>query len=97
MQSVLGSAALAQEAPGTTLLELLSNVCVRGGSTEKAIRMLDQLGTAQAVQAAVEESWKANRAMSGEAEVEAMTVLEVEKQKVQNREKGDMMLAQGQV
>lgn len=67
VQSCLGAALLALEAPETTMLELLADVCVAGGSTEKAIRMLDRLETNMAVQAAVEESWHANRAMSGEA------------------------------
>ena len=67
VQACLGSAMLAQQQGGdATLLELLADVCVAGGSTEKAIRTLDQHGTAKAVQAAVDRSWYANRAMSGE-------------------------------
>lgn len=41
VQSCLGAARLAQETPDTTMLELLGDVCVAGGSTEKAIRILD--------------------------------------------------------
>lgn len=67
VQSCLGAALLAQESPDATMLELLADVCVAGGSTEKAIRTLDRLETSMAVQAAVKESWHANRAMSGEA------------------------------
>lgn len=65
VQSCLGSALLANDAPDATMLELLTDVCVEGGSTEKAIRTLDRLNTRAAVLAAVEESWHANRAMSG--------------------------------
>ena len=67
VQSCLGAALLALESPDASMPELLADVCVAGGSTEKAIRMLDQLDTSTAVLAAVEESWHANRAMSGEA------------------------------
>ncbi|KAI1341304.1 HMGL-like-domain-containing protein [Xylariaceae sp. FL0016] len=67
VQSCLGAAALAQGAHGTPLPDLLSDVCVPGGSTEKAMRTLDRSNTSKAVRAAVEESWLANRAMGGNA------------------------------
>ncbi|KAI1840729.1 hypothetical protein JX266_013074 [Neoarthrinium moseri] len=67
VQSCLGAAVLAQTAPRTTLLELLGHVCVPGGSTEKAIQTLDRFKSSMAIQAAVEESWHANCAMSKEA------------------------------
>ena len=66
VQSCLGAALLAQTTPDATMLELLADVCVVGGSTEKAIRTLDRLDTSTTVLAAVEESWHANRAMNGE-------------------------------
>jgi len=52
-----------QETPESSLGDLLSNVCVPGGSTEKAIRTLDRFDTGSAVQAAVKEAWKANLEM----------------------------------
>jgi pyrroline-5-carboxylate reductase len=55
-----------QQGANVTLLELLGDVCVAGGSTEKAIRTLDRLGTSDAVQAAVDTSWFANCAMGKE-------------------------------
>ena len=67
MQACLGSAVLAQQQDsGETLLELLANVCVAVGSTEKAIRTLDHHDATKAIHAAVDASWHANRAMSGE-------------------------------
>lgn len=63
VQTCRGSAALAQQQSDATLLELLADVCVSGGSTEKAISQLDAHGVAQAVDAAVGASWHANRAM----------------------------------
>jgi pyrroline-5-carboxylate reductase len=64
IQSCLGAARLAQESPDATMPTLLGDVCVAGGSTEKAIRTLDRLDTSAAVLAAVKESWHANQAMA---------------------------------
>lgn len=64
VQSCLGSAVLAHQSD-STLLELLADVCVTGGSTEKAVRTLDRLETDKAIKAAVDASWHANRAMGG--------------------------------
>lgn len=67
VQACLGSAVLAQQqGSGETLLELLADVCVAGGSTEKAIRTLDLHDATKATHAAVDASWHANRAMSGQ-------------------------------
>lgn len=61
----MGAALLAQRSPDTPLQQLVNDVCVPGGSTEKAIRTLDRHDAGKVVQAAVEASWKANLAMSG--------------------------------
>lgn len=61
----MGAALLAQRSPDTPLQQLVNDVCVPGGSTERAIRTLDRHDAGKVVQAAVEASWKANLAMSG--------------------------------
>lgn len=61
----MGAALLAQRSPDIPLQQLVNDVCVPGGSTEKAIRTLDRHDAGKIVQAAVEASWKANVAMSG--------------------------------
>ncbi|KAH6995559.1 pyrroline-5-carboxylate reductase dimerization-domain-containing protein [Ilyonectria sp. MPI-CAGE-AT-0026] len=65
VQSCMGAALLAQRSPDIPLQQLVNDVCVPGGSTEKAIRTLDRHDAGKIVQAAVEASWKANVAMSG--------------------------------
>nr|CEG03244.1 unnamed protein product [Fusarium acuminatum CS5907] len=66
VQACLGAAKLAQASQDTPMEQLLSDVCVPGGSTEKAVQALDRHGASKAVDAAVETSWHANRAMSGD-------------------------------
>lgn len=61
-QSAFGSAVLAQ-ATDTSLNALRKDVCVPGGSTQKAIDCLYQRNLDETVGAAVECSLAANRAM----------------------------------
>ncbi|KAH8712026.1 pyrroline-5-carboxylate reductase dimerization-domain-containing protein [Phaeosphaeriaceae sp. PMI808] len=62
IQSVMGAGLLAQRMP-YSLSKLLDDVCVPGGSTEKAMATLDVHGTNDAILAAVHVSWQANIAM----------------------------------
>lgn len=62
IQSFMGASLLAQRMPGS-LFKLLKDVCVPGGSTEKAVATLDVRSVHNAVLDAVFASFKANRAM----------------------------------
>ena len=62
-QSFVGASLLAQRMPDS-LFKLLKDVCVPGGSTEKAVATLDIHSVNDAVLEAVLVSFKANRAMA---------------------------------
>ncbi|KAH5214359.1 hypothetical protein HBI62_182960 [Parastagonospora nodorum] len=62
IQSVIGASLLAQRMP-QSLSELLDDVCVPGGSTEKAMATLDLHGANDAILKAVHVSWQANLEM----------------------------------
>jgi pyrroline-5-carboxylate reductase len=62
-QSALGAAFLAVDEP-RHMQDLVNDVCVPGGSTEKAMGVLEGAGFSEVVSKAVEKSLQANRAMS---------------------------------
>lgn len=62
IQSIIGAGLLAQSVPHS-LSEHLNDVCVPGGSTEKAMATLDLCGANAAIQKAVHVSWEANKKM----------------------------------
>lgn len=64
-QSCLGAALQALN-DTRAMQALIEDVCVPGGSTEKAVRILDEGNLRGTVAAAVKESIAANRAMRGE-------------------------------
>lgn len=59
---------LATSQPGEPLSNMIANVCVPGGSTEKGIKLLENAGLEAAVKSAVSTSLKANRGMKGSEE-----------------------------
>ncbi|XHG05675.1 hypothetical protein AWENTII_008893 [Aspergillus wentii] len=63
VQSFLGAAMLARQCPPESLSKLLSDVCVPGGSTAKAMATLDNYRASEVVDQAVQASWVANQAM----------------------------------
>lgn len=62
-QSCIGSGAFAREIPGVSLAQLKNDVCVPGGSTEKAMNVLDAHGWHRGVKEAITASLTANRSM----------------------------------
>ncbi|PYH90750.1 pyrroline-5-carboxylate reductase [Aspergillus ellipticus CBS 707.79] len=62
-QSCIGSGAFAREVPEMSLLNLKNDVCVPGGSTEKAMNVLDANEWHRHVKEAITASLAANRAM----------------------------------
>jgi len=62
IQSAIGASLLAQSMP-QSLSELLDDVCVPGGSTEKAIATLDKHRANNTILKAVHVSWQANLAI----------------------------------
>lgn len=62
IQSLVGAGLLAQQMPHS-LSKLLNDVCVPGGSTEKAMASLDFHGANEALLTAVNVSWQANKKM----------------------------------
>ena len=63
VQSFLGAATLAQQSSSESLTKLLSDVCVPGGSTAKAMATLDKSRSSDVVDQAVQASWVANQEM----------------------------------
>ncbi|RAH47393.1 pyrroline-5-carboxylate reductase family protein [Aspergillus brunneoviolaceus CBS 621.78] len=62
-QSCIGSGAFAREIPSVSLAQLKNDVCVPGGSTEKAMDVLDAHGWHRGVKEAITASLTANRSM----------------------------------
>ncbi|PYH43506.1 pyrroline-5-carboxylate reductase family protein [Aspergillus saccharolyticus JOP 1030-1] len=62
-QSCIGSGAFAREIPSVSLAQLRNDVCVPGGSTEKAMNVLDAHGWQRGVKEAITASLTANRSM----------------------------------
>ncbi|KAF2430775.1 hypothetical protein EJ08DRAFT_670300 [Tothia fuscella] len=65
MQTGIGASMLANEQPEISLSSMISDVCVPGGSTEKGIKRLVDLGLQEAVADAVGTSLGANHRMGG--------------------------------
>ena len=65
MQTGVGASMLAINQPGVSLSSMIGNVCVPGGSTEKGIKILEDVGLQAAVSNAVSTSLEANRGMRG--------------------------------
>lgn len=51
---------------GQPLHELVQDVCVPGGSTERAVAVMEQAALGQTVDVAVQASWRRNREMAHE-------------------------------
>lgn len=62
-QSCIGAGFLAEQNSKMTFSEFVDDICVPGGSTEKAMGVLDSYQVKQAVREAVGVSLKANREM----------------------------------
>ena len=65
MQTGVGASMLAINQPEISLSSMIGNVCVPGGSTEKGIKILVDVGLQAAVTNAVSTSLEANRGMRG--------------------------------
>jgi len=65
MQTGVGASMLAINQPEVSLSSMIGNVCVPGGSTEKGIKILVDVGLQAAVTNAVSTSLEANRGMRG--------------------------------
>ncbi len=65
MQTGVGASMLAINQPEVSLSRMIGNVCVPGGSTEKGIKILIDVGLQTAVTNAVSISLEANRGMRG--------------------------------
>jgi pyrroline-5-carboxylate reductase len=63
MQTGVGSSLLAKRQPKVSLDQMIKNVCVPGGSTEKGMKSLENAGFEMAIADAVKSSLKANKAM----------------------------------
>lgn len=62
-QTGVGSSLLASTQPEVSLTQMIKNVCVPGGSTEKGMKSLEEAGFHTAVAHAVSSSLEANRSM----------------------------------
>jgi pyrroline-5-carboxylate reductase len=69
MQTGVGASVLARERPDVPLCDMIGNVCVPGGSTEKGVKSLEGAGLKEAVMTAIDASLKANKSMANSEDI----------------------------